>query len=210
MKKWPIVIASVAAVVLAVGSLLYDYHIHGDCVTVISGLWSAVATAAIGGIAYWQNKRYKQLADEANDAMHMPEIYRSTSYADEYNKVFEKYRAHVKGYVDKNSGNKWSQIIHLFFVRGPILNLHVKSIESNSNVLPCIGSETISMRDETTPFNLSFEVPTEWQIKDNVITLILRYENIYGIQYEKQLKISLYPEDLSVDNISFEKARRVN
>ena len=210
MKKWPIIIAAVIAIGLAAASLIYDFHKNGNCVTIISGLWSAVATAAIGGIAYWQNKRYKQLADEANDAMHMPEIYRSTSFADEYNKVLEQYRAHVKGLVDLNSGYKWSQIIHLFFVRGPIVNLYVKSIECNSNVMTCVGSETISMRDETTPFNLSFEVPTDWQKKDNVITVTLRYENIYGIQYEKQLKISLYPENLKVDKITFEKARRVS
>ena len=210
MKKWPIIVASVAAFGLAVISLLYDYHIHGDCVTVISGLWSAVATAAIGGIAYWQNKRYKQLADEANDAMQMPEIYRSTSYADEHSAIHEQYRAHVKGFVDLNSDYKWSQIIHLFFVRGPILNLRIKSIESDSIVLSCLGTETISMRDEATPFNLSFEVPTDWLKSGSVITVALIYENIYAVQYEKKLLIILNPEDLSVDQISFEKARRVS
>ena len=210
MKKWPIVIATVISTGLVVASLIYDFHTNGNCVTIISGLWSAVATAAIGGIAYWQNKRYKQLTDEANDAMQMPDIYRSTSYADEHYAVFEQYRAHIKGYIDMNSGYRWSQLIHLFFVRGPILNLYIKSIECNSDVLQCISTETISMRDEATPFNLSFEVPSDWLKRDNVITVTLRYENIYNVQYEKNLKITLYPEDLAIDTIAFEKARRVS
>ena len=150
------------------------------------------------------------MADNANDTLQMPEIYCSTSYADEYNAVFEQYRGHVKGFIDRNTGYKWSKIIHLFFVRGPILNLYMKSIKSKSEVLPCINVEPISMRDESTPFNLSFEVPTDWLEPNNVATVTLVYENIYAIQYEKELKITLSSEDLAVDTISFEKARRAS
>ena len=209
MKKWWIAIVIIVTLGLAGVSLYYDYCCNQNCVTIISGLWSALATAAIGGVAYWQNKCYKQLTDEANDAMQMPEIYRSTSYADEHSAVFEQYRAHVKGIIDRNTGYKWSQIIHLFFVRGPILNLYIKSIQCKSEILTCIDVESVSMRDEATPFNLSFEVPIDWLKPDNVITVTLVYENIYAVQYEKEIKILLYPKDLTVNKISFEKARRV-
>ena len=210
MKKRYIAFAIIVTLGLAGASLIYDYCYNGNCVTIISGLWSAVATAAIGGIAYWQNKRYKQLTDETNDALQMPEIYRSTSYADEHSAVFEQFRAHVKGFIDQNERYKWSTIIHLFFVRGPILNLFMKTIKSKSGVLTCIDVEPVSMRDEATPFNLSFEVPTDWLKPDNEITVTLVYENIYAVQYEKEITIIFYTEDLSVKKISFKKARRIN
>lgn len=40
----------------------------------ISGLWSALATVVLGGIAFWQNKRYKELSDELNDRQDAPEF----------------------------------------------------------------------------------------------------------------------------------------
>ena len=60
-------------------SFVYDYAVNGDCVTMLSAFWSVLATVALGGIALWQNSRYKKLADEANDIMLMPEIYMPVS-----------------------------------------------------------------------------------------------------------------------------------
>ena len=59
----PIIIILVILVAIIV-SFCYDYQINGNVLTILSAMWSAAATALLGGIAYWQNKRYKELSDK--------------------------------------------------------------------------------------------------------------------------------------------------
>ena len=188
--------------------------VFANCMTansasILGGVLSALATVFLGVIAFWQNKRYKELSDEMNDTMLMPEVYQSTEFSDELQAPLEQYRPHVKGFIDMNSDYKWTSLIHLNFLRGPIINLYAKRIQSGSEELSFISSQKISMRDETVPFNLSFEVPAAWIGLGNPVTVTLAYENIYGTQYEKDLCITLYPDSLEVDTMSLERARRI-
>ena len=47
--------------------------------TLISGIWSALATVTLGLIALWQNKRYKEYTDRYNDLQYMPEFYKAST-----------------------------------------------------------------------------------------------------------------------------------
>jgi hypothetical protein len=48
-------------------SIQYDISRHGDFVTMLSGLWSALATVILGIIALWQNRQYKKLSDKTSN-----------------------------------------------------------------------------------------------------------------------------------------------
>ena len=52
------------AVAGAILSIMYDIANNNNAVTMLAGLWSAVATVFLGGIAIWQNKRYKEMSDK--------------------------------------------------------------------------------------------------------------------------------------------------
>lgn len=59
-----------------------------NAASIVGGILSAVATLALGIIAIWQNMRYKEMADEANDVQVRPEffvVYRSPIDSDYYN-----------------------------------------------------------------------------------------------------------------------------
>ncbi len=211
MKKRAVifVIASIIVVALILSSLVYDYRNNGDCTTTISGLWSAFATLAVGLIAYWQSKKYKKISDDSTDAMLMPDIYQSTAYSDEFAAPFEHVRAFVKGRLDIAGGYKVSKPIHLSFVKGPILNLTAKEIRNETKAMSFIQGDVVSLRDEAIPFNLVLEVPENWLTDRAPLSVILTYENIYGTKYEKAIHLSFDPDDMTVDTISFEKAKRV-
>lgn len=65
-KVWIYVIGVIIAC-LTVMSILYDIKHNHNAVAMITGLWSAGATAVLGGIAFWQNKQYKKLADKSSE-----------------------------------------------------------------------------------------------------------------------------------------------
>jgi hypothetical protein len=63
IKKHPL---RVLFVLLALILMLYfSFKTHDDVATMIAGLWSAVATVSLGGIAIYQSWQYKKLSDKA-------------------------------------------------------------------------------------------------------------------------------------------------
>ena len=207
-KRLVVVIICIVVLALIIASLKYDYNHNGNAVTTISGLWSAAATIVVGLIAFWQSKKYKEISDKATDALLMPDIYRMTAFSDEYNAPFEQFREYVKGRLDTNDEYRQSMPIHLGFVKGPIINLVAKSIANGDKVLSYIQTDVVSLRNEAVPFNLTLEVPAAWLAEGQKLTVTLSYENIYGTKYEKPITVSFYPDDLAVDTIEFERAKR--
>lgn len=54
-------------IIVAVISFIYCDNFTPNQATMISGLWSAFATVILGGIAVWQNMRYKAQSDIASE-----------------------------------------------------------------------------------------------------------------------------------------------
>ena len=214
MKKRIVVFAIAIIIIIIIGaliyaSLVYDQQKNGNFATTISGLWSALATAAVGLIAFWQSAKYKKISDETTDAMLMPDIFQTIAFSDEFAAPFEQARPFVKGRLDITEGYKVSKPIHLSFVKGPILNLTAKEIRNETKVLTFIQGDTVSLRDEAISFNLVLEVPDKWLADRTCLSVILAYESIYGTKYEKTILLSFNPDTMTVDTITFEKAKRV-
>lgn len=208
MKKWWIAIVIIVTLGLAGISLYYDYCCNQNCVTIISGLWSALATAAIGGVAYWQNKQYKKLSDDYNDLVLMPELYISTALFDRLSNktVFTK----VRGDIELNIPINVCAPIMLWFLKGPIINIKVKEIRHGKGVFLCTNKDGQSFRDETVPFSLVLDIPLKSSNGAYNYIAVLEYENIYGTKYQKELEFSVEKDKSTPDNIVLKKARRVN
>lgn len=65
-KKISVAIGIVLFVGFLVVALCFSFGTTGDTATMISGLWSALATVVLGLIALFQNIRYKKLSDQAS------------------------------------------------------------------------------------------------------------------------------------------------
>ena len=211
-KKIFNIIAIIIVVFLAVLSCYYDSCNNGQhsFATMLSGLWSAAATVVLGFIAVWQNMQYKKLSDDYNDSLQMPEIYRTTSESDTILGLLPEVWPELTGIlVEDTIKYKRCKPIPLLFFRGPLLNLHVKELVINDNHYAYMQDYFHSLRDETTPFKLTLDIPEEYTKQKNNFDVVLTYENIYGINYEKTIHFSLEANDNYPDNIKFEKARRV-
>ena len=101
-----------------------------------------------------------------------------------------------------------SPIIHLNFMRGPILNLEVVGIKKDYETITYTSNRRSSLRDEAIPFNLVFYIPKQWITENNQFCVTLLYENIYGTKYEKEIFISLSSDVKSVLSIEFKRAQR--
>ena len=147
----------------------------------IAGLWSAAATAAVGGIAYWQNKNYKQLADQQNDMALMPDLYVSTAFEDSLsNSLFSRVRGAIDG-IETITCTP----IKLWILKSPIIDLKVVEIRHQQEHWACYGNEGQSFRDESRPIGLIVDIPKKSVPSRDQFTAILQYENIYGTKYQK-------------------------
>lgn len=209
--KSQIIISSVSLIViiLAVLSLLYDYHKNGNCVTMIAGLWSALATLAVGVIAYWQNKRYKQLADQQNDLAFMPDLYTSSALSDVISASTSSWPSKVRGSIDGIRVIKCNPI-KLWILKGPIINLKVVEIWHGQKHWACCENGELSYRDESKPFNLVLDIPAELDKKSNSFTAILQYENIYGTRYQKNIDFTIEAGSTTPDVQELKRARRID
>ncbi len=178
--------------------------------TLISGIWSALATVTLGLIALWQNKKYKQLADQQNDLAFMPDLYISTALSDELAAAssivsFSK----VRGIID-DIETVTCQPINLWFLRGPILNLKVVEIQHREETWVCSDCYPKSFRDENKPIFFVFDIPKNYSKENESFTAVLEYENVYGTRYQKKVPFSINVGSLNPDVEKLERAYRVD
>ncbi len=111
-KDWQTILVSALVILfiifLAILSLLYDNKVNGNWVTMLAGFWSAIATVTLGFIAVWQNKRYKDLSDDAtkNTERVQQEIRDLTNKTVEAIEVLKKIEI-AKYYPTLNTGNRY-------------------------------------------------------------------------------------------------------
>lgn len=67
-----VIIVMIISIIL---SLSFASKMEDNMASIIGGILSAIATIFVGLIAIWQNKRYKKMADEANDVHVRPEFF---------------------------------------------------------------------------------------------------------------------------------------
>jgi len=73
-KNWVLYTIVFILVCIAI-SIYIAEKIGTNTASIVGGALSAIATVFLGLIAFWQNTRYKEMADEANDVQVRPEFF---------------------------------------------------------------------------------------------------------------------------------------
>lgn len=173
-------------------SFCYDYQISGNVLTILSAIWSAAATAVLGGIAYWQNKRYKELSDKysqkIDSLMLTPECYLVS---------ISNHREAGIPYMIANTSDRFLEYnLKFYSLNLPMLDITVREIEfcnlensaENSSFPRSKISSNIfnfSIFENCSPFLICITVPINYTNKRTSCKLTLSYKNIYGATLEK-------------------------
>ena len=207
MKIKEIIIMTVIAVLMALVCCVLAPTWNPNVATIISGLWSAVATAAVGAIAYWQNKQYKMLADRLDEKEKAPEFFIPTIATDVSSFVqhtFNKISAHGEDHNGMCFERKFT------IIDKPVLHLRPVDIVIDSNKYPLRvdGESEINVYKVNDSFEIKFD---RLRVMDDGVypcRIGLAYENIYGDRYIKELEFSITVKDKQIVNKTWGKLTR--
>lgn len=192
LKYIGFLVISIATVAGVAFSFWYDYQINKNCLTMLTAMWSILATVILGGIAYWQNKRYKELSDKYSQKidclMLTPECHLVSILGS---------REPNMPYMIANTADQFVEYYLKFSTLNlPMIDITVKEIEfsnldDSTEKLSFPHSKIafnifkFSILETCSPFLICMTVPTKFTNRRTSCKLILSYKNIYGATVEK-------------------------
>ena len=180
----------VAVIIAVIGCAAYCC-VNAKCwnsnfVSMISGLWSAVATLAVGIIAYWQNRQYKKLSDRMDDRVNAPEFYVPSFRSDMPNTMRVTFnRLNVVG--KENKGFQSNGVLKFASLDKPILNLRPVEIfidgeKEDFSIKEVDGIDIYISHDL---FVIDIQHFKHRKLRNHSIQIVFQFENIYGTKYRK-------------------------
>lgn len=190
------IILGMALVLLAILCCVFAHAWNPNFVSMLSGLWSGIATVALGAIAYWQNKRYKEMSDRLDERQNAPEFFISTPVTDE-----EGFGSSIRNYIEvygtkRNEPCLRAGRIEQFLFSSldkPILHLRPTRIiiEGREQPLCVSGEDEINVYKPYSPFRIIFE-DIDCDITGKAkAEIVFEYENIYAMKYQKIYSIDI-------------------
>ncbi len=178
--------------------------------SIIGGVLSAVATGLLGGIAFWQNKRYKELSDELNERAYMPEIYKADTLDEQLDSIGKSRYSHFF-FIAQGDGESMVGIDcgHFMVINSPILNVSVKNIVCSDKSMSLEG-KTFSIYGHDLGFSVSVKIPLDFTKYGTEFKITFSYENMYGTQYEKAAFFTLNEGATVAMKWKMDRARRAN
>lgn len=221
MSKCRWILCATAIIIMAV-AILYSIcpSANANVVTMIAGLLSAAATAILGGIAIWQNERYKSMSDKYNtqilDLTTKPLIY-LLSINDPLKEDRASFTANI-GVTDPAT----SLSMKLLVLEKIVVNLTISSLiwtDENGNAIAELhqsdfkspfDADKLFSPNQTLIINISNNSSST---KKSHVTFILEYENVYRFRYRQTFSFSLYHDVNSLvpdnENIVSQPAERI-
>lgn len=196
-----LLIASALCIVLA-------NRMSANTASIVGGVLSAVATALLGIIAFWQNKKYKELSDELNERAFLPELYKAETIGEKLQGEVRAAYNHLVFSVDPKDELVDVDCGNFLVLKPPILDITVKSISYKGKTMTLYGDRR-SLLSENAAFNLLLKIPVKYQNEGGTFEIILMYENIYRTRYEKTLKFNLSPGASMATGWIFIPSRRI-
>lgn len=185
---------------------------------IVIGAVSAFATIALGVIAIWQNKRYKELSDEMNDRTVMPQFYQKRA-ADVIYASFEEADKEYELSVIPSCKNTTCYSIFFSTLDNAIVNLQpVRFTAGNSEYDEFLNVQDFSIYKAGQQFCITIFVPDimlpSESGKKTACNLKLSFCNIYGDAYCTQVSFDLEyghfdkATDIEAINIRMERPKR--
>ena len=197
------IILGMALVLLAILCCVFAHALNPNFVSMLSGLWSGIATVALGAIAYWQNKRYKEMSDRLDERQNAPEFFISTPVTDE-----EGFGSSIRNSIEVHGTNERgirtgiTDSLRFSSLDKPILHLRPTRIiiEGKEQPLCVCGEDEINVYKPYSPFRIIFE-NIDCDITGRAkAEIVFEYENIYAMKYQK-----IYTLDISIIEKQFSK-----
>ena len=168
---------------------------NSNLVSMISGLWSAIATFAVGIIAYLQSKKYKVLADKTEDQYNAPEFF-IPSGPDTISGL--NYPWNIKQIVGCGQAeNENSTTFDFLSLDKPILGIEPKEIWINEEKqeIHILSKRGIDVFHANSRFRVGIKSYKEYDDGLYDFKLCIQYENIYGTKYRK-----IYSSKANIDH----------
>ena len=203
-----ILIAILVLVIVATIWLFKVNTLSPNEASLYGGVLGAYATVLLGLIAFYQNKRYKELADEMNDRTYMPEIYKPTSVSESFESAIKASKNIAYFGVDSKEETKQLDCSSFGVLNSPIIDLSVKSVSNSKKTVQLIGRK-MSLYNEDVGFCVFLMLPSDFIEPNYEYSVTFEYKNIYGTKYEKDASFSLNGYG-NPANWKLERARRVS
>ena len=213
-KHWKNALIIIALLGIAVFCCINASSWESNTVSMISGLWSAVATLLVGIIAYWQTKKYKEQADRIEDRMNAPEFY-LPSFLGEFEHGMKFGRNRIIAYGESEGGVRGKRIVTFMSYDKPIIKLKLFKVKIDGEVEP-ISIKPQSGIDINYPhdaFSIGLQDCKSRKNGLHEIEMILVFQNMYGVKYKKKYTGIITIKDGYIqysDNEVLTKAERMN
>ena len=177
----------IATIVLAILSCVYDYIINGNFVAMLSGLWSAASTIALGLLAFYQNKKYKDLSDQyqktVDELALKPEVFIDEMEIDTYHSI------------DSLKGKYVPLDMRVHVCKFPVVHFHTymfQLFDENGNILynSIDGENGIPFKRVNNFYvgEFKYRILLPYDITGKMSCNIeFHYSDIYSNQYSKQI-----------------------
>lgn len=193
---------------LAMITIKYDMDTNGNCVTSLSGLWSAVATFAIGIIAFLQARKHQKISNDISDLSLKPEIYLSNSFFDVTGAIKKSIFARVPVKLSGETAYFMADKIIFHIMRPPLIDFSIDEIACNNTIYKCIVTEKNTFGENSTCFEVQLPIPDIAETGTLHCTAVAHYANVYGTTYTKRFSFSISKEQKIPMNITLEPASR--
>ena len=216
-----IVIISIAAVLILVSvcCLVFADLMSSNLASIAGGVLSAIATFALGLLAFWQNKRYKDLADAKNDQieklMLTPDcIPLNARYGSSIAPPSQRQYLDV---VVSHSGENKLCLVNLISTNQPMVHVCVNSVKYYEDNQPDTFSEymrgyfastnhEIVFLSSFSEFSIQIQIPEKYAALTAICEIKLYYSNAYGRKFQKTIQIKLIPRRTDGYEIWHERA----
>lgn len=194
----------IALLLLTILCIALNQFMSSNFASVIGGALGALATCALGLLAFWQNKQYKRLADEKN--AQLEQVFFTPE------SILLKVRLHFNTYstapiLDVMFGDNNSTVYFDMYNRStsqPMIHLLVGEVVFQEDSLDerrvlkyprgqfKSSNQEIEYLDSNSEFRVGFQLPSDLTDTSVVCKVVLQYASIYNYKYQKHCLLNTY------------------
>lgn len=191
LRLWLVV---AVPILLAIVCCVFAHSWNSNFVSMLSGLWSAVATVVLGLVAFKQNCRYKELSDKMDIRQNAPEFFVQTPSVDQ--EGFGRCNPNIMFACESSCiGKQLSGHYAFRFITldKPVLHLKPISISIDGTNQEHIQRNNIEINVYKPYSYFGFGLRgINLNVQGRHPTVVtIQYENIYGIKYEKKYSFDI-------------------
>ena len=197
--KWVICISILIGMLIVASALciVFANRMSSNTSSVVGGVLSVVGTTILGMIAFWQNKRYKELSDSKDSKIEQLTI------TPECRLLSVSQRVEGRGYQIacpdmKDSGQQY----YLSFVslNLPMIDVTVHEIKYYSwadktkmdifqHTQLAFNYLNFTVLQSYSNFTIRTTVPSKYNSINVICEIVLKYKNIYDTEFKKTFRI---------------------